>query len=95
MRLVLLVDMRIVLQHTTTELYLKSVGAWTPHLEEALNFGSSQQAIKFMRQHRLDEVQVLVAFVEDSVVDIVALQIPAAPPALRNSEDRITLPPAA
>lgn len=84
--------MRIVLQHTTTELYIKGVGAWTPDLREAFNFGSSQRAIKFMRQQRLEQVQVLVAFLEDSIVDIVALQIPAPPPAF---QDVLNLPPAA
>ncbi len=68
--------MRIVLQHAKNAQYLKSLGEWTESVAEAQNFTSSQRAIKFIRQHHLQEVQVLVAFVEPAYVDMVALQIP-------------------
>ena len=90
--------MRIVLQHATSGLYVKApAGEWTPKIEEALNFGSSQRAIKHLRQQRLTGVQVLVAFVEDSFVDMVTLQLPKAaiPKGAVQNEPMRHLPPAA
>lgn len=78
--------MQIVLQDVKTSLYFKSPGVWTRDVAEALDFSSSQRALKFVRQHGLENVQVLVAFVEPAYVETVALQIPASgamPPAAR------------
>ncbi len=69
--------MKIVLQHSKTELYLKGPGTWTSNVSEALDFGNSKRAIKYLRQNGLTGVQVLVAFVEPASVDTVALQLPA------------------
>ncbi len=68
--------MKIVLQHAKTELYLKGQGTWTSNVSEALDFGSSKRAIKYLKQNELPGVQVLVAFVEPPCIDSVALQLP-------------------
>ncbi len=68
--------MRIVLQHAGTGLYMKALGVWTADLADAYDYGSSLRAIKFMRQQRLSGVQVVVAFVQPSFIDSVALQLP-------------------
>ena len=76
--------MQIVLQDVKTCLYFKGPGVWTRDVAEALDFSSSQRALKYVRQHGLESVQVLVAFVEPAYVETVALQIPASralPPA--------------
>jgi hypothetical protein len=72
--------MQIVLQHVKSGLYLKSPGVWTKEVGEALDFSSSQRAIRFIRQHQLEGVQVLVAFIEPAYVETVALQMPQAAP---------------
>jgi len=72
--------MRVVLQHAKTALYLKRAGTWTTDVSAALDFGSSKRAIKYLKQNNLWEVQVLVAFVEPTCIDTVALQLPAPPP---------------
>ncbi len=73
-----LLRMKIVLQHAKTALYLKGQGTWTSDVSEALDFGSSKRAIKYLRQSGLEGVQVLVAFVEPECVETVALQLPRA-----------------
>lgn len=74
--------MRIVLQHAKTALFLKGAGTWTSNVSEALDFRNSKRAIKYLKQNGLTGVQVLVAFVEPSCIDTVALQLPA--PTLRD-----------
>ena len=68
--------MNIVLQHSTTGEFLQQLGVWTSNLEQAMDFGTSARAIKFLRQHHLSDVQVLVAFVERPFLNSVALQLP-------------------
>ncbi len=68
--------MTIIVQHTKTGLYYKEPGVWTRDVSEAVDFGSSKRAIKFIKAHDLRDVQVLVAFIDSSFVDTVALQIP-------------------
>ena len=74
--------MRIVLQHAKTALFLRDSGTWTSNVSEALDFGSSKRAIKYLRQNRLEGVQVLVAFVEPAWVETVALQLPPSSPGI-------------
>jgi len=69
--------MQIVLQDVKTSLYYKAPGVWTRDVSEAMDFSSSQRALKFVKQHGLMGVQVLVAFVEPAYVETVALQMPA------------------
>ena len=68
--------MQIVLQDIKTSLYYKAPGVWTRDVSEAKDFSSSQRALKFVKQHALIGVQVLVAFVEPAYVETVALQMP-------------------
>jgi hypothetical protein len=72
------VFMRIILQQVKSALYFKSLGIWTQDVSEALDFRTSQHAIRHVRQHHLQGVQVLAAFVEPAYIETAALQIPAA-----------------
>ncbi len=68
--------MTIIVQDTKTGLYFKEPGVWTREVTEAVDFGSSKRAIKYIKASGLWDVQVLVAFIEPAYVDTVALQIP-------------------
>ncbi len=72
--------MKILLQHAKTALYFKGEGKWTSDVAEALDFGTSKRAIKYLKQNELPGVQVLVAFIEPACIDTVALQLPAPEP---------------
>lgn len=71
--------MKIVLQDPQTACYLTETGKWTADVSEAIDFGSSKRAIKYLKQNHLAGVQVLVAFVDSACIDTVALQLPAPP----------------
>jgi hypothetical protein len=68
--------MRILLQHTRTQLYLRGLGDWTANPYDAFDFQHSQKAITFARDHGLVGLQIAVKFV-DSECDEVA---PIPPP---------------
>jgi len=76
--------MRIVLQHTKSELYFQGPGTWTRQLGEAFDFLHTQRAIDFARQHRLTGVQVIVAFLESDQVEthIFPIESPSQMPAV-------------
>jgi hypothetical protein len=63
--------MKILLQHTATQLYVRNAAVWTRNAFEARDFEHSQKAIEFAREHNLSNVQIAVKFV-DSQYDIVA-----------------------
>jgi hypothetical protein len=71
-------NMRILLQHIRTQLFLKSLGNWTANPYEAFDFEHSQRAINFAEHHRLQGVQILVKFIDSQFDE--AVQIPAANP---------------
>ena len=52
--------MKILLQHVRTQLYLRSLGNWTPNPGEACDFRHSQTAIDFARDHALPGVQIVI-----------------------------------
>ena len=56
--------MKILLQHLRTKLYLRSIGSWTAKCEEAHDFQHSQRLIDFVRDNRLEGVQIAVKFDE-------------------------------
>jgi hypothetical protein len=72
--------MRILLQHTRTQLYLRGLGDWTANPYDAFDFQHSQKAITFARDHGLVGVQIAVKFV-DSEFDEIA-PIPPLTPAV-------------
>jgi hypothetical protein len=70
--------MRILLQHTRTQLYFKGLGDWTANPYEAFDFQHSQRAIDLAHDHGLTGVQIAVRF-SDSGFDEVAPLPPLAP----------------
>jgi hypothetical protein len=72
--------MRILLQHTGTRLYLRSLDTWTPNSYEALDFQHSQSAINFARALSLCRVQIVVKFIDGHCDEIVPLPFPALAP---------------
>ncbi len=69
--------MKILLQHTRTQLYLRGLGDWTANPQEAFDFQHSQKAIDFARENRLSGVQIAVKFVDSEVDEIVPLPVAA------------------
>lgn len=68
--------MKILLQHSRTQLYLRRLGNWTANHYEALDFQHSQRAIDFVRYHKIAGVRIVVKFLDpqfDEVVELPAL----------------------
>jgi hypothetical protein len=69
--------MRILLQHSRTQLYFRKLGDWTANFHEAFDFEHSQKATDFARHHGLPGVQIAVRFL-DSPIDEVFPLLPAS-----------------
>jgi hypothetical protein len=65
--------MRILLQHTRTGLYLRSLGNWSSSPYEALDFQHSQRAIDFARSNQLSGIQIAVRFLDSDYDEIAPL----------------------
>lgn len=63
--------MRILLQHIRTQRYLRDAGDWTANPLDALDFQTSQEAIDFVRENDLPEVQIAVSFAISQFDEIV------------------------
>jgi hypothetical protein len=74
--------MRILLQHTRTQLYLRGLGDWTANPYDAFDFQHTQKAINFARDHGLTGVQIAVKFVDSECDEVAAI------PPLVSSEAR-------
>jgi hypothetical protein len=72
--------MKILLQHTRTQLYVRSLGNWTANPLEAYDFQHSQRAIDFARQHGLSAVQIAVKFVDSECDEVFPLPAATATP---------------
>jgi hypothetical protein len=56
--------MKILLQHTHSGLYVRGPHDWTPNHQDGLEFEHSRNAMGFARDHRLNEVQIAVKFLD-------------------------------
>lgn len=56
--------MKILLQHVLTSYYLCDWGGWSEDSQQALDFGHTQKAIDYTREHRLSGVQLAVRFAD-------------------------------
>lgn len=63
--------MKILLQNTRTQLYLRNAVSWTANEFEALDFQHSQKAVDYAEMHELSDVQIAVKFI-DSRYDVTA-----------------------
>jgi len=61
--------MSIVLQHLRSGLYYHGPGSWMRELRGAVDFDHSQRAMDFALQTRLTGVAVVVAFIDNGVVE--------------------------
>ena len=76
--------MKILLQHTRTQLYFRGLGDWTANPFEAFDFQHSQKAIDFAREHRIPGVQIAVKFIDSQFDEIFPL--PAMDPSFAQSQ---------
>ena len=65
--------MKILLQHTRTQLFLRGPGNWTANPYEAFDFEHSQRAIDFAASQQLSGVQIVVKFVDGQFDEVVPL----------------------
>lgn len=65
--------MKILLQHTRTQLYVRSLGNWTANPHEAYDFQHSQRAIDFAHEHGLSAVQIAVKFIDSAFDEVFPL----------------------
>jgi hypothetical protein len=75
--------MKILLQHTRTLLFVRSLGNWTANPHEAYDFQHSQRAVDFAREHSLATVQIAVKFIESEFDE--TFPLPAATTPARSS----------
>jgi len=54
--------MRVLIQSTISHLYLKAQDSATQSPDEARDFRSTSGAVRFVKQHRLTNVQILLKF---------------------------------
>jgi hypothetical protein len=54
--------MRVLIQNSTSFLFLQSGGGWTANAEEALDFERSLRAMKYIKGIRLEHVQIVLRF---------------------------------
>ena len=52
--------MRFVLQSNSTSLYYCWGDQWTPRFKEAHNFGSFENVVEFLRESKLQEVELVL-----------------------------------
>lgn len=52
--------MTVLIQHTKTSLYWKEGAAWTPHLDEASDFGELARALDCVRSHELNDSKIVL-----------------------------------
>lgn len=72
--------MKILLQHSRTQLYLRGLGDWTPDPNQAYDFGRSQRAMDFAREHYIVGAQIAVKFLDpefDEVFPLPSLEQPS------------------
>ncbi len=67
--------MKILLQHTRTQLYLRSLGNWTPDPLAAYDFRHSRRATDFAHQHAIGGVQVAIKFLGEELNEEFAIPI--------------------
>lgn len=73
--------MKILLQQSRTQLFLKGLGLWTANPYEAFDFEHSQRAIEFAHNNQLQGVQIVVKFIDGQFDQVVPLPdyVPAHP----------------
>ncbi len=69
-------SMRILLQQTTTSLYFKDIGSWTPDASVAMDFLTSTAAIDFCVANKLKAVQLVLKFEEHRYNIVLPVVIP-------------------
>jgi hypothetical protein len=70
--------MRILLKHTRTQLYLRSLGSWTMNPYDAHDFQHSQRAADFARENGLMGVQIAVKFLDSPYDEVFPLPAPTS-----------------
>jgi len=65
--------MKILLQHSRTQLYFRGLGDWTSNFQDAFDFQHSRRAADFAHQHRLSGVQIAVRFLDSQFDEVFPL----------------------
>ncbi len=68
--------MRVLIQSTISHLFLKSPDAATQNPDEARDFKQASRALRYIKQNRLNDVQVILKFPKTSDdVNLAILQL--------------------
>ena len=70
--------MRILLQQLHTKLYFCRSDLWSAHPDAAFDFGHSQKALEYVRQHELNNVQLVVRFEDPRWDEVVPMTMVVA-----------------
>jgi hypothetical protein len=54
--------MKILIGHSGTKLFVRDCNQWTSDRDAAKDFGESSDAHKFIRQHQLNSVEIVLSF---------------------------------
>jgi len=67
------IKVKILLQQTRTQLFLKGLGSWTANPYEAFDFEHSQRAIEYVSNNQLQGLQIVVKFIDGQFDQVVPL----------------------
>ena len=70
--------MKILLQNTQSKLYFCLLDLWTANPQVAYNFRRSQQALEFVRNQNLRDVQLVVKFEDPQWDEIIPMPMVVA-----------------
>jgi len=70
--------MKVLIQNLENSLYLESLGRWSPHVNDAYDFGTSDHAIQFCATHSIAPVNVVLHW--SGMPYTIAIPIAAARP---------------
>jgi hypothetical protein len=65
--------MKILLQHSRTQLYFRGLGDWTANFQDSFDFHHSKRATDFAHQNRLSGVQIAVRFFDSQFDEVFPL----------------------
>jgi hypothetical protein len=66
-------QVKILLQQTRTQLFLKGPSSWTANPYEAFDFEQSQRAIEYASNNQLQGLQIVVKFIDGQFDQVVPL----------------------
>jgi hypothetical protein len=64
--------MKILLQHRKTGLYFNAPGVWTRDPQSATDFRTSREALQFVQEQCMADIQITAAFINPPYVELIS-----------------------